>query len=89
MSSCEKCWADSGGNPDIYAELIIERKGNPCTLEEQAGIGGASWCNICKRFTVHQYTHKCLNIRSNEHLEEYKKQSLESHDKPESQPTSE
>ena len=70
MSSCEKCWSDAEGDPEIYAKLIIERKDNQCTLEEQAGIG--ELCNICKRFTVHQYTHKCINIRSDEHLAEYK-----------------
>ena len=29
MPSCEKCWEDSGGNPDRYRELIKKRE---CTL---------------------------------------------------------
>jgi len=45
MSSCEKCWGDAylrmrntGKAQYIcYHELLIERAGNPCTPEEQAG----------------------------------------------------
>ena len=44
---CEKCWRDANRrfflNPsksitEYYYELLQERKDNPCTPEEQAGI---------------------------------------------------
>jgi len=44
--TCEKCWADAFSrwmsNPEKdqaahYADLLVERKDNPCTHEEQAG----------------------------------------------------
>ena len=65
MASCEKCWRDAGermtGDKSAeYQRLIIERKGNPCTPEEQAG-DDASICSGCKRKTVHQYVHICMN----------------------------
>ncbi len=61
MSSCEKCWRDSCGDPDRYHELVDRRNAdhNICTLEEQAGDG--YMCKSCGRKTVHMYTNKCLN----------------------------
>ena len=46
MASCEKCWSDAGlltygtGESKIkwYEKLLEERKDNPCTPEEQAGM---------------------------------------------------
>ena len=43
--TCEKCWGDayfrslSTGKSqiDCYYELLLERKDNPCTQQEQAG----------------------------------------------------
>jgi len=37
MSICEKCWADAGGNHELYLELLKEREANPCTPEQQKG----------------------------------------------------
>ena len=78
MSCCEKCWRDANGDPDDYQKLLVERKDDPCTPEEQAGYG-AGWCDICLRFTVHLYTKKCMNISSKEHLAHQEKQKLGSH----------
>jgi len=60
MSSCEKCWSDSGGSPERYHELVLERAKNPCTPEEQAGED-ADYCDGCDRKTVHQHTGQCVN----------------------------
>jgi hypothetical protein len=57
MPSCEKCWRDSDGNPDRYAELVEQRN---CTPEEQAGEH-AGVCYICARRTRHQYCYTCMN----------------------------
>lgn len=57
MASCERCWADSGGDPDRYRELLSERK---CTPEEQAGER-AEECPACHRKTVHQICNVCMN----------------------------
>lgn len=43
---CEKCWGeaflrariDGRAQVEHYAELLTERKDNPCTADEQAGI---------------------------------------------------
>ena len=64
MASCEKCWRDSRGqykSQYAYSELIKERKDNPCTPEEQAGIGSADVCKACKRKTIHTYCNICMN----------------------------
>ena len=37
VSSCEKCWRDSGGNSEDYEQLLEERKDRPCSPEDQAG----------------------------------------------------
>lgn len=60
MSSCEKCWRDAhtGSGRDIgdeYYRLMKERKGGPCTPEQQAGPD-AEECPECKRMTLHQHT---------------------------------
>lgn len=60
MSSCEKCWRESGGDPDRYKELLSI---NNCTLEEQAGSEDARVCPVCKRKTVHMWTKECLNCK--------------------------
>lgn len=52
MSACEKCWADAGGQPARYRELLLLRA---CTPQEQAGPG-ATKCPVCQRMTLHQYT---------------------------------
>ena len=57
MASCEKCWRDARGNPDRYAELVMQRE---CTPEEQAGPD-AERCPVCKRMTLHQHTGECMN----------------------------
>lgn len=67
MSSCEKCWRDSMRaensdgecGPTAYHRLLAERKGNPCTPEEQAGPDAAR-CPQCKRMALHQYTGECM-----------------------------
>ena len=59
MASCEKCWTDAGGNPDLYSNLIKSRK--DCTPEEQAaGYEVADECPKCKRNTMHIYCHICM-----------------------------
>ena len=61
MASCEKCWADAGGDPEEYEQLLEERTGElNCTPEEQAGVD-ADFCDVCERKTIHQHTHKCVN----------------------------
>ncbi len=55
MSSCEKCWADSGGDTELYRRLLSTRE---CTFEEQAGPD-AGWCPICTKKTLHQHTKIC------------------------------
>jgi len=41
--TCEKCWTDSfdfnnlESHYERYRQLLIERKDNPCTPEQQAG----------------------------------------------------
>jgi len=76
MASCEKCWCDayyrSIEDPMIpqavhYQNLIEERKENPCTAEEQAGID-AGLCSKCGKKTVHQYAKVCCNCGSNEKI---------------------
>lgn len=57
MASCEKCWRDSGGNPNRYSELVKSRN---CTPEEQAGMG-ADICMACNRATMHIYCGICMN----------------------------
>ena len=59
MPSCEKCWRDANGDPEEYSRLFDERSGTPCTPEEQAGPD-AMKCEVCNRFTVHQYAHVCV-----------------------------
>lgn len=59
MSSCEKCWKDSGGSADKYQALIKERVLTPCTPEEQAGEN-AEFCKHCNRVTIHQYVKRCV-----------------------------
>ena len=59
MAACEKCWRDAGGNPSEYERLLVLRKGNNCTPEQQAGDDAAD-CPTCKRKTIHQYAHVCM-----------------------------
>ena len=67
MASCEKCWSDayfesrvSGkGQSDCYTELVQERKDNPCTPEQQAGMD-AEECQKCERKTIHQIIGVCV-----------------------------
>jgi len=45
MSACEKCWGDafmrasvsSRSQVEEYGLLLVERKDNPCTPEQQGG----------------------------------------------------
>lgn len=69
MASCEKCWGDaymrthtdpSKTQAEHYSNLIEERKNNPCTPEEQAGVD-ADFCTKCNKMTIHQYTKQCMN----------------------------
>ena len=68
MASCEKCWEDSymrthadpmKSQTEHYHDLITERKDNPCTPEEQAGID-AMICPKCNKKTIHPYVKQCL-----------------------------
>lgn len=63
MSSCEKCWKDahdgSGDAVRRYEMLSMERKQNPCTPEEQAGVS-ATHCPSCGRKTLHQHTSEAM-----------------------------
>ncbi|KKK66884.1 hypothetical protein LCGC14_2959620 [marine sediment metagenome] len=56
MSSCEKCWSESGIHGS-YFELI--KRIPACTPEEQAGHK-AGICSKCTRKTIHQYTGECM-----------------------------
>ncbi|MHC5062095.1 MAG: hypothetical protein ACYTFK_13605 [Planctomycetota bacterium] len=58
VPSCEKCWADSGGDFHRYLE-IFEERGGQCAPEEQAG-DDAKICDRCGRKTVHQCCNECL-----------------------------
>lgn len=60
MASCEQCWKDSGGDADRYRELIEDRKGHPCTPEQQAGGYQAGPCPKCGRMTLHVYVRACM-----------------------------
>jgi hypothetical protein len=53
MSACEKCWGDAFmremSEPtkiqaEHYADLVQERRENPCSPREQAGQW---WCEMC------------------------------------------
>ena len=57
MVSCEQCWRDSGGDPDLYREFV---KVNTCTPEQQAGYD-SKVCSYCNRKTIHQYVNVCMN----------------------------
>lgn len=45
LPGCEKCWGDAYGRSictgkdqvECYSDLLIERRDNPCTPQEQAG----------------------------------------------------
>jgi len=58
MAICEKCWQESGGNAERYADLI---KVNGCSPEEQAGGIEATDCPVCKKKTIHIYVGCCMN----------------------------
>jgi len=58
MSSCEKCWKDSGGDCLKYAALL---KTSNCSPEEEAGGKDASKCDSCRCRTIHIHTDKCTN----------------------------
>ena len=69
MAGCEKCWSDAymrsfndptKGQAEHYTDLIKERKSNPCTREQQAGID-ARVCPRCELRTIHQFTGECLS----------------------------
>ena len=57
MSSCEKCWASSRGDPYEYRRLLQERS---CSPEEQAGPNPER-CMQCKRRAIHVHTGECMN----------------------------
>lgn len=61
MSSCERCWNDAHRGDQFsvaeeYSRLIDERR---CTPEQQAGPD-ASYCHVCGRVAIHQYTAECM-----------------------------
>lgn len=59
MTACERCWADSGGEPERYEELIRDRRGDQmCTAEQQAGPDATECPSGCGK-TVHQYARRC------------------------------
>ena len=59
MSMCEKCWEDANGIAKEYLKLLVKRRDNPCTPEQQAGEF-ASTCRVCGRRTIHQITEECM-----------------------------
>lgn len=63
MPSCEKCWSDAHREPydvaEEYQRLMDERKGKPCTPEQQAGPD-ATLCAKCQRMTRHQICGVCM-----------------------------
>ena len=59
MSACERCWRDSGGDPERYSELL---KTQNCTPEQQAGGEDAGICPQCNRKTIHLYTGRCMVV---------------------------
>jgi len=78
MPSCEKCWSDaftrsrtdtSKCQAEHYQDLINERKDNPCTPEEQAGMD-AKICPKCKRRAIHQIIDICMNCGFNNKQDE-------------------
>ena len=58
MSSCEKCWDESGSDYEKYRKLLAI---NNCTPQEQAGGIDAGICVKCGEQTQHVYTKECLN----------------------------
>lgn len=61
MASCEKCWRDAHGDPDLYGELIAMRSGElQCTPEQQAGGVEATICGYCGRKAVHMICMVCM-----------------------------
>jgi len=58
VSSCEKCWRESG-SAENYNALLESRQDHPCTPEEQAGPD-ASECPLCNRMVLHQHTGECM-----------------------------
>ena len=61
MTACERCWSQSGGDSERYAELV---KTNDCTPEQEAGRH-AGLCPECERYTLHQYVKICMNSECN------------------------
>jgi len=70
MPGCEKCWGDaymrmrcdsSKSQAEYYRDLLNERKDNPCTPEEQAGLD-AKKCPNCGRMA---------KPRNTKNIEEY------------------
>lgn len=63
MASCEKCWRDARGDPELYRQIIAERTGteDQCTPEEQAGGQYAELCETCGRNTIHCVLKRCVN----------------------------
>ena len=69
MPGCEKCWGDAyirmrinpcKSQAEHYGDLINERKENPCTPEQQAGLD-ARVCPVCGRKTIHPILEECMN----------------------------
>jgi len=69
MPGCEKCWGDaylrmkcnpSKSQAEYYRDLLNERKDNPCTPEQQAGMD-AMKCPKCERITIHPIIEECMN----------------------------
>ena len=56
MASCEQCWRDSHGDPELYRYFIKTRQ---CTPEEQAGLE-ARICPVCGRKALHEILHWCM-----------------------------
>lgn len=54
MASCEKCWAEAGGDAERYHDIFTDPKRPDCTPEEQAGPY-ATECPKCGRKVIHQY----------------------------------
>lgn len=59
MSSCEKCWHDAQAVNLPYSVVVMQRRLDPCSPEEQAGAQ-AGKCPTCERMTLHQHTDECM-----------------------------
>ena len=75
--ACEKCWGDAynrmrfvdptRSQSDHYRDLLEERKGNPCTPEEQRGEHPCAYCGKMSRYKY--CSNACEDDAYDEHIE--------------------